>query len=279
MLDLREECAQDVSAGPTLLVSGPPLTTPGGHCHFLGAECATVADLLVEVAQQAASGVDVIKIMATGGQVTPGSSPGATQFGALELGAVVDAARAAGLPVAAHAHGRGGVAAAVAARVGSIEHCSFMTDDGIEQDAELVALVADCGITVSITAGLAPGPVDPTMAARLPALVAHVRGLLDAGARCILATDAGIAPAKPYDCLGYAVAQAVQLTGMPVERALAMCTSLAADALGIEQRAGRVRAGLPADLLVVDGRLDTDPDAIRHPRLVLRAGVEVRRET
>ncbi len=277
MLDLREECARDMTAGPNLIVSGPPLTTPGGHCHFLGAECATVEDLLTEVARQAATGVDVIKIMATGGQVTPGSSPGDTQFGAEELKAVVAAARAVGLPVAAHAHGTGGVAAAVEAQVDSIEHCSFMTDEGVDQDSALVALVAASGITVSITAGIAPGPADPITAARLPALIAHVRGLRDAGARCIMSSDAGISPTKPHNCLVYAVAQAVQFLGMPVERALATCTSLAADALAIEQQAGRVRPGLPADLLVVEGLVDTDPDAVRRPLLVLRAGVDVTR--
>ncbi|MDN5766009.1 MAG: amidohydrolase family protein [Humibacillus sp.] len=168
------------------------------------------------------------------------------------------------------------MAAAVEARVDSIEHCSFMTDEGVDQ-GELVAVVAASGITLSITAGIAPGPADPIVAARLPALVAHVRRLRDAGARCVMSTDTGISLTKSHDCLVYVVAQAVQLLGMPVERALATCTSLAADALGIEWQAGRVCPGLLADLLVVDGLVETDPDAIRSPLLVLRGGVDVGR--
>jgi imidazolonepropionase-like amidohydrolase len=82
---LREECAADPAAGPTLIVSGPALTTPGGHCHFLGGECAGAAELVAAVARQAESGVDVIKVMATGGNVTPGSLPHGSEFGADEL--------------------------------------------------------------------------------------------------------------------------------------------------------------------------------------------------
>ena len=274
-LVLRDELAHDPVVGPTLLVSGPPLTTPGGHCHFLGGECADVAELEATVARQAEAGVDAIKIMATGGNVTPGSLPHESQFGLAELQAVVRAAHEYGLPVAAHAHGTSGVADAVDAGVDSIEHCSFMTVDGIAQDPDLVARIADSGIVVSITSGSLPGELPPPIALRLPALAAHFRSMLDAGARCILSTDAGIGPLKPHDVLPRAVLQAVDVVNLPTERALAMCTSLPADALGIGDRAGSVRPGAPADLLVVDGLLDRDPEAILRPVRVVRSGVNV----
>ena len=272
---LRDELARDPAAGPPLLVAGPTLTTPGGHCWFLGGECTGEADLRAAVERLAAAGVDVVKVMATGGNVTPGSAPHESQFGADELRAVVEAAHAAGLPVAAHAHGTSGVADAVTAGVDTIEHCSFMSVDGVAQDPALVARVAASGITVSVTGGNLPGQLPPAIASRLPALHAHARKLLDAGARCILSTDAGIGPLKPHDVLPRAVEQAVELVGAPVDRALAMCTSLPADALGIGDRAGRLAAGRPADVLVVAGRVDRDVAALLRPVRVLHTGVVV----
>lgn len=272
---LRDECARDVSAGPTLLVAGPALTTPGGHCHFLDGECSDLAELTTTVARLAGAGVDVIKVMATGGNVTPGSAPHESQFGVVELRAVVEAAHAAGLPVAAHAHGTSGVADAVEAGVDTIEHCTFMTADGIAEDPGLVARLAASGITVSLTAGSLPGPLPPPVAARLPALREHIRGLLAAGTRCILSTDAGIGPPKPHDVLPYAVTHAVELVEAPVGTALSMCTSRAADALGIGDRAGRLGGGRPADVLVVAGSVYHDPGALLRPVRVLRAGAVV----
>lgn len=275
-LDLREETARQATAGPTVLASGPALTTPGGHCWFLGGECADAAGLAAAVARLDEAGVDVIKVMATGGNVTAGSAPHESQFGLPELRAVVAAAHGAGLPVAAHAHGTGGVADAAAAGVDTIEHCSFMTADGIAQDPQLVRRLADSQVVVSLTAGAVPGAaLLPAIASRMPALVAHIQALREAGVRCILGTDAGIGPPKPHDVLPLAIVQAVQLAGFPIAEALAMSTSRAAEALGLGLRAGRVRPGSSADLLVIAGRLDQDPTAITRPVRVLRGGVDV----
>jgi imidazolonepropionase-like amidohydrolase len=273
--DLREDCSRNPTAGPTLLVAGPALTTPGGHCWFLGGQCQGSDDLVAAVARLDEAGVDVIKVMATGGNLTPGSDPHESQFGPDELRAVVEAAHAAGLPVAAHAHGTQGVSDALDARVDTIEHCSFMTADGVAEDPTLVGRLASSGITVSITGGSIPGPLPPAIAVRMPALNAHGRRLLEAGVRCIIATDAGIGPAKPHDVLARTVEHAVEDLGATVEGALAMCTAGAADAIGLGDRAGRLRPGVPADLLVVSGRVDRDPSAMRNPVRVLRGGVTV----
>lgn len=138
-----------------------------------------------------------------------------------------------------------------------------------------MARLAASGVWVSITGGNLPGVLPPAIQSRMPALLAHVKRLLDAGTRCILSTDAGIGPLKPHDILPYAVTQAVGLGDLPVERALAMCTSRASDALGIGDRAGRLRGGCPADVLVVAGRVDHDPEALLRPVRVLRGGAVV----
>lgn len=278
MLALRDEAAGAQGQWPALLVSGAALTSPHGHCHFLGGECAGLEDLVAMVRSHAAARVDVIKVMATGGNVTPGSAPHESQFRADELRAVVEAAHAAGLPVAAHAHAMSGVSDALDAGVDTIEHCSFMTADGVGVDPGLVERLAQSGTVVSITAGVLPGGTPPpAIAARLPALIAHGKGLVEAGVRCILSTDAGIGPVKPHDTLAHAVAQQVDAGLASIAEVLAMCTSRAADALGLADQAGRLAPGHPADLLVVRGRADQDPAALLNPLLVLRAGREIPR--
>jgi imidazolonepropionase-like amidohydrolase len=275
MLDLRDETAADAAVGPRILAAGPALTTVGGHCHFLGGECSGTDELVAAVGRLADWGVDVVKVMATGGNVTPGSLPHEAQFGAAELRAVVEAAHGAGMPVAAHAHGTAGVVHALDAGVDTIEHCTFMTADGIAEDGALIERLAGSGTPVMLTAGVRPGPVPPAIAARMPALLVHIQAMLDAGVRCVLATDAGIGPPKPHDVLVLAVLQAQEMVGAPAEEALAMCTSRAADAIGIGDEAGRLVAGRPADLLVVAGRLDLDPGALSSPVRVLRGGADV----
>ncbi|GAA2151826.1 imidazolonepropionase-like amidohydrolase [Humibacillus xanthopallidus] len=274
-LDLRDKFAGDPSSGPRVLAAGAALTTVGGHCHFLGGECSDLDELVAAVGRLADSGVDVIKVMATGGNVTPGSLPHESQFGAAELRAVVEAARARGLPVAAHAHGTGGVVDALDAGVDTIEHCTFMTAEGIAQDPALIERLAASGTPVVLTAGSLPGPMVPAIAARMPALLAHVGAMLGGGVRCVLATDAGIGPPKPHDVLVLAVLQVGEMVGVPTAQALTMCTSRAADALAIGDEAGRLLPGRAADLLAVDGRLDVDPGALSRPVRVLRRGIDV----
>ncbi len=275
-VQLRDELAGDPTAGPTLLAAGPALTTSGGHCWFLGGECADEDALRAAVSRLVAAGADVVKVMATGGQLTPGSAPHESQFGVTELRAVVESAHAAGLPVAAHAHGTGGVADALTAGVDTIEHCSFMSAEGIAEDTALVDRLAASGTPLSLTGGYITGlPVPPAIAIRMPALLAHLRRLVEAGANCFLSTDAGISPAKPHDVMVLGATQLVSMMGLTADTALRLCTSAPADGMGIADRAGRLRAGMPADLLVVAGRADDDAEALLRPVLVLHGGVIV----
>lgn len=277
LLDLRAECARDLAAGPTVLASGPPLTSVGGHCWFLGGEVDGAEQIRLALGHQLDAGVDVVKVMATGGNMTPGSAPHDSQFTVAELRQVVEIAHASGVPVAAHAHGVGGVRNALAARVDTIEHCSFMTAEGIAQDLDLVAELADSAIAVVFTPGTVPGGAPPpAIAARMAALLEHIHALVDRGVTWILSSDAGITPAKPHDVLPWAVPQAMQIDGVSLGDALRGCTSRAADVLGIGDRAGRLAAGRAADVLAVRGRVDLDPTALAEPLRVLRAGTRVR---
>jgi len=261
---------------PTIVAAGPPLTTPGGHCHYLGGATSGVDGVRAAVREHAERGVDVIKIMASGGQLTPGTRPDLAQFGAEELRAAVEEAHRHSLPITAHAHGTPAVAQAVEAGVDGLEHVSFMTPDGVDPAPEdLVRAIVDRRITLGMTLGIVPVeglPIPPEMAKRLPALMANGRRLYEAGARMNAGTDAGIAPIKPPDVLRHAVAH-LGMLGMTPAEALRASTSHAAAVCGLGHRKGRLEPGYDADILAVHGDPLTDPAALH--RIV---GVYVRGE-
>ncbi|HSO69628.1 MAG TPA: amidohydrolase family protein [Arachnia sp.] len=270
-LRLRAETAADPAAGPRLLASGPPLTSVGGHCWFLGGAVHGVDAIREAVAERAERGCDVIKVMATGGNVTPGSLPHEAQFTVEELRALVEAAHGFGIPVAAHGHGVEGIESALIAGVDTIEHASFMTADSVADRPGLIRRMVEAGVFAVGTAGSLPGgQLPPRLAAVLPLVLAHARRMHEAGVRIAVATDAGIAPSKPFNVQPYAVSEVAQLLGLIP--ALRGATSIAADAIGLGDSIGRLRPGHTADLLVVDGNLEAGADALHHVKAVYRSG-------
>ena len=127
---------------PRVVAAGPPLTEPGGHCHYLGGEVSGVDGVRRAVAEHVERGVDVIKVMASGGMLTAGTDAFGVQFSDEELRAVVEAAHGAGLQVLAHAHSLAGIRHAVAAGVDGIEHFTGLTAEGLRMPDEVIELVA-----------------------------------------------------------------------------------------------------------------------------------------
>jgi imidazolonepropionase-like amidohydrolase len=265
---------------PTIVAAGPPITTPGGHCHFLGGAARPGTEgVRAAVRDHAERGVDVIKVMASGGIMTPGTWEDRAQFSAAELCAAVDEAHRHGLPVTAHAHGTQAIADAAAAGVDGLEHVSFWSADGVDTPPEsLLRQIAGKGIVVGATAGFAPvagEELDPATARRMPQIIANMIRLHQAGAPAVAGTDAGISPLKPHDVLRYAVAEFGWI-GIGPAQALQAVTSVAAGVCGLAHRKGRLALGYDADILAVDGNPLSDPDAIHHIRAVYAAGVPTR---
>jgi imidazolonepropionase-like amidohydrolase len=263
---------------PTILAAGPPITTHGGHCHYLGGAAApTITEVRAAVREHAARGVDVIKIMASGGNLTPGSRQDLAQFPPEVLRAAVQEAHRLGLPVTAHAHGTGAIADAVAAGTDGLEHVSFWTEHGVDAPGHLIQLIAERRIIVGATVGMVPVPgmtPPPELARRLPGIMANTRRLHEAGALIVAGTDAGIAPVKPHDAVRHAPAMLRQL-GFGQAEALRAITSVAAGVCGLAHCKGRIAAGCDADLLAVDGDPIADPDALHRIRAVYARGAAV----
>lgn len=283
VVDWRDANTADTPL-PTVLASGPPITTPNGHCSTMGGEVEGPAQLRRAVAERAERGVDIVKIMASGGLMTPGTDVTRPQFTDDELRTVVSEAHALGLPVTAHAHALRAIRGAVAAGVDGIEHCSFLTGSGVDIDPDLVAELADSGIAVCPTLGVAPGFVPPPAVAEVLRKagmtleqVARVWGRLHHdGVRVVSGTDGGVGPEKPHGVLPESVIALVD-GGVPAAAALATATAGAADACGSADRAGRLRAGLDADLVVLDGDPLVDIRALRAVRDVYLRGERVTR--
>ena len=282
-------CRDSPRAGlPRIKAAGPPLTVPGGHCHYLGGVVAGPDDIRAAVREHEQRGVDVIKVMASGGMTTVGTDPFGVQFDAADLRTLVDAAHAVGLPVLAHAHSLKGIRHALAAGVDGIEHFTGLTESGISVPDEVLEAVAEAGVFVDPTLGfdrdaLASMPAPPSeLAAALKrtgldietAQAARLQVLLRGrahGIQLVTGVDAGATPVKRHGIVGLALA-AMTEGGFTIVDAVASATAVAARSCGLAQVTGRLEPGLAADILVVDGNLERDITALQRPVAVLMRG-------
>jgi len=271
---------------PTILASGPPLTSPGGHCFFMGGEVANRAAMAGAIRERVERGVDIVKIMASGGMTTPGTDVMRTQFTDDDLRFLVDQAHAAGLPVTAHAHGLPAVEQALAARVDGMEHCSCLTDTGIRITDEVLKTLADRQIPIGAALGVPPAalfanapPAIKQMMERTGTTPDMVRaGRLDAvgrmyraGVQFVGGADSGISSWRAHGLMRNSVSFLVE-AGASTADAVAAATSKAAQACNIADRKGRIRMGFDADLLVVGGDLSNDIRQLSDIRTVLVGG-------
>src|SRR5215475_12500399 len=128
-LAVRRGIGEGVFPGPRILGAGKPVCMTGGHGHFVGREADGPDDVRKAVREQLKAGADVIKLIATGGVMTPGVEPGSPQLTLEEMRAAVEEAVKAGRRTAAHAQGSSGIADAVEAGITTIEHGIFLTDE------------------------------------------------------------------------------------------------------------------------------------------------------
>jgi imidazolonepropionase-like amidohydrolase len=279
---IREASQAGLIAGPHVWASGDVLTSTGGHCYFFGLECDTLDDVRKAVRGQVKAGADFIKVMATGGGITPNTNTNAAQFDRQQMIALVQDAERLGRYVAAHCHGTPGIHNAIAANVRTIEHCTFSTPAGIEYDAQSAHQMAEQGIYVCPTLGAGARMIDqlrrdgvemPWMAT-METRNDNLRRLHDAGVEFVSGNDAGVTMSG-FDDFQLDLELLVELIGLSAPEAIATATSKAAAAIGSSDF-GVLAPGKRADILAVRGNALDDISALRNVQLVLKAGKVMR---
>jgi imidazolonepropionase-like amidohydrolase len=280
--ELRDAIAGGIVPGPRVLVCGRPITCPGGHCHFLGGVAQGVDAVRGLATELVAEGVDALKVMGTGGNMTQGSDPLRAQFSVAELRAVVEVANAAGRRVTVHARGVVGMRAAAEAGVHGIEHARMEIAPGQWGfDEGLARVMAESGITAAPTlaasyrafqgkaagfrVGLREGGVP------IPVRQENARRLREAGVRVVVGTDAGASLARFDEAVHVELELLVGAGWSPLE-AIEAGTLGAAAAIGLEKEVGTIEAGKRADLVVVRGDPTHHISAIRDVECVFQGG-------
>ncbi|MEV6912911.1 amidohydrolase family protein [Amycolatopsis sp. NPDC051071] len=270
---VRAELDAEGVAAPRLLTAGTPLTVPNGHCHFLGGEVDGEAAIRALIDADAAAGADVIKVMASGGQITEGGAEmWESQFDVRTLRLIVEHAARHGLPVAAHAHGADAIEAAVEAGARTIEHCTWMTGPQRQDRREGVAKrMADEGIAACSTSSRNWRTMAERMGEELAKTVyGRLSWLEELGVPLLSGTDAGLPGSVFDDPVG--ALELYEWLGFGRRRILEIATEDSAAGLGIGDVTGRLAPGLSADVLVVDGHPLDDLTALRNVLFVLSRG-------
>ncbi len=265
--------------GPRSIASGAGLTTTGGHLWFCGVEADSAAELRRAVRAQVKAGADFLKVFATGGHSTPGTNAGAAQYSEADMCALTEEARRLDKRVAAHVHGTPGVLTAIAARVTTIEHCSFLHPSGIQYEPEQGRRIADAGMYVCPTVFQGMGklllqhPDQPWAASHLTRQATRfdrVWRLVEQGVQLVSGSDAGVSFNTFTDYPGDLILT-VEGIGLSPVYVLKSATSVAAEALG-RRDLGVIAPGKAADVLAVQGNPLHGLRALNAPRLVVSRG-------
>jgi imidazolonepropionase-like amidohydrolase len=279
-IELRDAIAKGDHPGPTIVAAGRALCMTGGHGHFAGGrEVDGPWDIRKAVREQLKAGAECIKLIATGGVLTKGAIPGQDQLTEKEMRAAIVEAHTHGLRVAAHAIGTSGIKNALRAGIDSIEHGHLLDDEAIEMllhhNAYLVPTIAAVSCIFEHAAdGKQPDFVVRKASALYEAMRANITRAYRAGVAIAGGSDAGT-PYNYHEKYAYEVELMNTLIGMPPREALRAATQTAGALLGTE--AGVIAAGRPADLLLLDGDLETDTSALRTPRRVIKGGATAAR--
>ena len=288
-VDLRNSINEGLIPGPRVVASGPPISITGGHgdlnnfapqvrvSMFPEERNYQIADGVDQIRHvvraQVKYGVDVIKILATGGVLSKGDSPGAPQYTFEELKAAAETAHMAGRKIAAHAHGTEGIKNAILAGIDSIEHASLIDDEGIrlakQHGTYLVMDIYndDYILNEAPKVGLPQENIDKEkMVGRLQR--ENFEKAVRAGAKMAFGTDAGVYPHGDNARQFYYMVK----FGMTPAEAIRAATENAADLIGRSTDVGTIEPGKFADIIAVQADPLADIRALEHVDFVMKGG-------
>jgi imidazolonepropionase-like amidohydrolase len=287
---LKRAIAAGTIPGPRMWVAGAPLGPTGGHNdpadgldpdlshpHWTEVTIDSAEAARHAVRDYHRRGVDLIKIMPSGGVLSIGDDPSLQLMADDEIKAVVDTAHALHMKVAAHIHGTEAINHAVALGIDSVEHGSFADEESYrlmkEHGTYLVPTML-IGERVLETAREHPERLPPTAAAKaiavVPTMQANFAKAVKAGVKVAFGTDESLVPhgenAKEFALM-------VKFGGMTPMAAIQAATSSAADLIGDTSDIGSVQPGRYADIIAVAGNPLDDVTRLEHVDFVMKGGV------
>jgi imidazolonepropionase-like amidohydrolase len=283
---LRQAVDADIVPGPRMENAGHATGITGGHCDANGWQPGLedrdyrdgVADGPDEIRKfvryQVKYGADVIKICASGGVLSEGDAVGATQYTEEEMKAAVDEAKKLGRKVAAHAHGTEAIKFAVEAGVASIEHGSFLDEEGAKMMAAhgtflVPTLSAGEVVENAAKSGRLKGLRAQKALAAAQSMRTAVKLALKYNVPIALGTDAGVgehgANAREFRLM-------VEWGGMTPTQSLVAGTSSAAKLLGWQDKVGTLEPNKYADVVAVPGDPTSDITVTERPLFVMKGG-------
>ncbi|HEY2858727.1 MAG TPA: amidohydrolase family protein [Terracidiphilus sp.] len=281
-VDLRDAINSGQVPGPHMLVSGPPLGITGGHCdenllpvsyHAVGDGVADgIAEVQHKVRQNIKYGADLIKVCATGGVLSKGDDPQASQYTLEEMQAIVADAHRLGRKVAAHAHGAQGILWASKAGVDSIEHGSYINDAAIaEMKKNGTYLVPTLYLEDwMLEKGNLPAFYHQKMVDVSAVAKSNIKRAMQAGVKIALGTDAAV---YPHGLNAHELDVYVNQLGMAPLTALQTTTINAADLMGLTAKTGTLEPGKWADIIGVEKNPLDDVKVLQDVKFVMKAGV------
>jgi imidazolonepropionase-like amidohydrolase len=286
---LRNAINRGTVIGPRIFTSGRTIATTGGHGdpsngladkltldgQYLTGVVNGVDECRQAVRQRYKEGSDCIKITATGGVLSIAKSGKAPQFTEEEIRAIVETAKDYGYHVAAHAHGAEGIKRAVRGGVTTIEHGTFLDDEGIElmkkNGTYLVATIL-AGKTVADSAKI-PGYYHPLVVPKAletgPIIQATFGKAYKAGVKIAFGTDTGVS-IHGYNAYEF---QYMVEAGMPAMEAIKSATIIPAEIMGTQKEIGTIEIGKIADIIATDGNPLQDIKMMRKVSFVMKDGV------
>ena len=281
-VDLRDAVNSGQVPGPHMQVSGPLLGITGGHCddnllpikyHSVGDGVADgIAQVQHQVRQNIKYGADLIKICATGGVLSKGDDPQASQYTLEEMQAIVADAHRLGRKVAAHAHGAQGILWATQAGVDSIEHGSYINDEAIaEMKKRGTYLVPTLYLEDwMLEKGNLPAFYKQKMTDVSAVAKGNIKHAMQAGVKIAMGTDAAV---YPHGLNAHELDVYVNQLGMAPLAALQTATLNAADLMGWTAKTGSLEPGKWADIIGVEKNPLDDVRVLQDVKFVMKAGV------
>jgi len=253
---------------PSVMASGPVLTIKDGHALFIGviADPANAAEL---IRAAAAGGAELVKIIGTGGNLSPNTDTQGCQFSDTDFSAIVHEARRAGFASACHAHAAAAVDQCLRFGVRSVEHGSYLHEEQLRQFIDTGTYWVPTICPGRLVENLSEAAEDRVKRRR-----SNLRLAIKMGVAIGAGTDAGIGGVR-HGTLAHELDEFTN-AGMTALRALGAATLRNAFMMGVEARKGSIEAGKDADLLVFDGDIEAPRFSFHHPSIVIKAGTVVK---